>query len=264
MVVKSVNSDHLNESATVANLDIWLSECLASVKVLIEENKKKDGIITALTTRITQLEKNSNNSCTTTTRPKKLDYASWFNNDKKTTEDLILLAKVTKELNDKNSRLGNIVISGLPESASNDQKEIDRFDKKQVEGVLQLLIPGEQYGRDFSSKITRLRKSSKTGSSNKPAPLLVSMAHGHDYQQIALECAKKLKTTSGFEKVFVSPDLTAADLKTQHELRKERNERNKKLQNAAPEGGQLQSGTSDGKNYLWVIRSGELRKIELK
>ena len=64
--------------------------------------------------------------------------------------------------------------------------------------------------------------------------------------------------------MFVSPDLIATDLKTQHELRKERNERNKKLQNATPEGGQLQSGTSDGKNYLWVIRSGELRKIELK
>ena len=83
MVVKSVNPDHLNESATVAMLDIWLSECLASVKVLVEESKKKDSIITELTARVAQLEKNSNNSCTTTTRPKQLDYASCFNSNEK-------------------------------------------------------------------------------------------------------------------------------------------------------------------------------------
>ena len=120
MVVKSVNPDHLNESATVTTLDIWLSECLASVKVLVEESKKKDDIITELTARVAQLEKNSNNSCTTTTRPKQLDYASCFNSNdkKKTNEDIILFSKVSKVFNEKHKRLGNIVISGLPESTS--------------------------------------------------------------------------------------------------------------------------------------------------
>ena len=201
MVVKSVNPDHLNESATVAMLDIWLSECLASVKVLIEENKKKDGIITALTTRITQLEKNSNNSCTTTTRPEKLDYASCFNNDKKTTNDIILLAKVSKELNEKKNKLNNIVISGVTESTGSDQTEINSLDLKKAEEILKT-IAGKGYSQTLASKVTRLRKSSNNNN-NKPALLLVTL-RDKGYQDWVLEDANKLKAVAGFEKVFIN------------------------------------------------------------
>ena len=97
--------------ASTANLDKWLYELQKRVDKLEADNLAKDKTISDLKDQLAK--------STTTAAP-----PNWGNLFKKNTqEEVIFLAKVAKESNDKIKKENNILISGLPESTSQDKDE---------------------------------------------------------------------------------------------------------------------------------------------
>ena len=157
--------------ATAANLDKWLYELQKRVDELVADNVTKDKKIQELEEKVANLTK--------TAKP---NWSNLFN--KNTPEEVVFLAKVAKESNDKIKKENNIIISGLTESTSQDKNEAEQFDKGHITSIL------EKIGSDISKvhKVTRLKKTN----TNKPATTLVEFKTKED-QQLVISNSKILK-----------------------------------------------------------------------
>ena len=166
-----------------------------------------------------------------------LNYASCFNNSKQphTTEQLITIARLSNEMKEKQKKSSNIVISGIAECKSNDQKEIDEFDLNKVKQVLTVIIGAEtsnhsiddinKYLTTTIKKVSRIRNcKSKQDTNGKVANILVEFKNLADPADMLIR-AKYLKTSKGYESIYINPDMTAAELKIAYALRKERKEK---------------------------------------
>jgi len=139
-------------------------------------------------------------------------------------EELNLTAKVCKTVNDMNRRKKNIVVTGLPEVASDsDETETRRID----EAAFSTFCEENLTVKPAMSKLGCRRLGKANGSGTKPRRLLVHLTSEQNAQDL-LSSAKAILRKSHdhyiASAVYFNPDLTAAEAKVAFEQRQRRRE----------------------------------------
>ncbi|XP_065645807.1 uncharacterized protein LOC136076261 [Hydra vulgaris] len=164
-----------------------------------------------------------------------------------------LFAKISKENNEKNRILNNIIISGLTESVNldDDNKAID-----EILTILKVSCDDVKVKKRLKKKnASPLTSSISSDMDNKfiyvpPRPPLVLIEFkNYEKRQSALANARELKHIHGFTKVYVRPDQTENERIALSKLHAECRIRNNALPNSFddPQGRRLNWGTRDGK-----------------
>jgi hypothetical protein len=180
-----------------------------------------------------------------------------------------LFAKISKENNEKNRILNNMIISGLTESVNleDDNKAID-----EILTILKVSCDDVKVKKRLKKKnaslptpSTSCKIDNKFISSLRP-PLVLIEFKNYEKRQSALANARELKNIFGLTKVYVRPDQTENERIALSKLHAECKIRNNALPNSFedPQGRQLKWGTRDEKKGFWSVRSGSIRWIERK
>lgn len=227
----------------------WIKNLCTSVKSL--KNK-----VETLETKVVELE-NENKELTDkltnsqTTRPA-LDWSKVFEkNAKNTCEDVMIIAKVAREIKSKESKGNNIIISGLNELEEGTEDEKSKHDEGEVGKVLNIL----GIARSRVKRRIRIKKAKKD---NKPELVLLEF-EDKSYQEQALRSAKLLKDSADFKNIYINRDLTRNELEEAKERRNIIKERNDKLENGE---GKLKYGIHGAKEFYWGDRFSNIVRID--
>ena len=202
------------ETKTTA-LEKKQTELEAEIKKLELKKKELEAKTTALEKKEQELEARASST--------KGSWSSVLKGQKKLPEQIDLINVAAQENKERTIRENNIIIFGVPLSTKTDVQEKKIEDEGFIEGIFQ------QIGTEFNQvdKIIRL----KVRDSSKPSPVLVKLKSDVLRTNI-LKSAKNLKG-GAFDKVFIRPDLTEAQRSQLKMLVKERNDRNKDLQESS-------------------------------
>ncbi|RNA17853.1 RNA-directed DNA polymerase from mobile element jockey-like [Brachionus plicatilis] len=221
-----------NPSAATLKYQDCIKELAASVKTLVDKVKTLEETNVAQLARIETLEKlssdqekiiseqsNRSNEQASTAPRQALDWNKiWEKNEK---EEVIFLAKVSRELKTKESKENNIIISGLKEKITDNEEEKRTHDLKELGEKLEVLnIPERTAKRSM-----RIRK---TKQNDKPALFLVEF-HDKRSQMTAIANASNLKDSNKHRQIYINKDLTPAELEAEKSIRFERDRRNSEL-----------------------------------
>jgi hypothetical protein len=181
-----------------------------------------------------------------------------------------LFAKISKENNEKNRILNNMIISDLTESVNlkDDNKAIDviltilkvSFDNVKVKKRLKkknISLPTPSISCEIDKQFISM---------SLHPPLVLIEFKNYEKRQSALANARELKNIFCLTKVYVRPDQTENERIAISKLHAECKIRNNALPNSFedPQGRQLKWGTRDGKKGFWSVQSGSIRWIERK
>lgn len=111
-----------------------------------------------------------------------------------------LSSSLLEEMEDRNSRKRNVIISGLPEEGYN-ANDRQKADIEHVKKILKYLSVDE--AENVIDGISRIGKPSKNGHR-----LLKVSLRDHDLQQAILRKAKQLRNSDIYRGTFINPDLT--------------------------------------------------------
>jgi hypothetical protein len=158
-----------------------------------------------------------------------------------------IMAKEKRQVEDKEK---NVIISGL------DEKAISTEDESEVMKVMEVL--------GVSASVKRIRRigviaeSAGEGGQRKKNRLVMVELADKEARDKALRSGRELK--AGHAGVYVNRDRTQNEMLMERELLRQRDERNKQLEN---EDGRLRySVDANSKKWYWGVRWGELRKID--
>lgn len=162
-------------------------------------------------------------------------------NAKKPTDQLDVANATISEIKEREKRRKNVIIHGVPESTKEVLTDKRAEDEQKIKEILEVIGKNEvkpAYSRRLRSK-----------DSSKPGPILVELNESATRNPLLL-AAKKLRETTNYKSVYISPDLTEAERKLDYELRKERNDLNSKLEENSP--------------FRHVIRGNQIIKLKIK
>jgi hypothetical protein len=237
-------------SETTKTLFYWIKNLCKTVQSL------KNKVVT-LETAVTNLENENKNltdkltASQTITRPT-LDWNKVFDkNAKSTSEDVMIIAKIAREIKTKVSKENNIIISGLNELEIGTDDEKNKHDENEVGKVLNVLgIAG--------SRVKRRVRIKRAQQESKPGLILVEFEDKVQQKQ-ALRSARLLKEKTEFNKIYINKDLTRSELEEAKERRDIIRERNNILENGE---GQLKYGIHNEKEFYWGERFGNIVRID--
>jgi hypothetical protein len=162
-----------------------------------------------------------------------------------------LIQMVKQEQNESIKKENRVIVFGLPNSKDTEKKDIDDFNQKLVDKLLNdLKVDKKKVAQFFrlKSKPTGDDKSKEDNST----PLVIQMKN-KDEKLNVLKIAKNLRTIDGYDKVYINNDLTSNERNLMKQLIKERDELNEK------------ENTKDDKcNHFYGIRNFEIKKIQKK
>jgi len=195
-----------------------------------------------------------------------LTYADLVKDKKqnKTSENqLVMVAKISNELNQKKKIENNIIISGIVESTDTDKNEKQMQDKAKIIELLQTV--DENLNEQNVKRLIRLPRRNKQNTQTQSPELLLVEIDTVENKNLIIQNAKKLKSSDNFHNIYINSDKTEQERIVESKLRAERNERNSKLENEIPDSdGRLRYALYKEKKYFWGIRSGELRWVQVK
>jgi hypothetical protein len=143
----------------------------------------------------------------------------WFRTmngqEKKTVEQLSLISVAAKENKEREERENNVMIFGLESITETDIEVKKQKEKDKVKEIISSL--------NLNIDIKHVR-SLKTREDNT-APLVVNIGNKANRNEL-LKQSKNLRNKTGYEKVFISPDMTEAQRIELKSLITERNKRN--------------------------------------
>ncbi len=142
---------------------------------------------------------------------------------KQPVEQLIVVNAAINEAKDRERRKKNVVVFGLKESTKTAESEKQLDDKINVEKMID--------ATGSTAKILFVKRFKSK--SDKPGPVLVGLTEFEDRNPLLLK-AKNLKQKSGYESVYISPDLTDAERMEDRNLRKQRDDLNAKRNSGDP------------------------------
>ena len=128
----------------------------------------------------------------------------------------LLPSSIIGEVEDRQRRRGNVIISGIPEKKTGDADERKRADEEIVQGLMQDL----SVNKDDITKIHRIGKPG-TGKDR----LLKATFRDHDTRQELLRKARQLRDMPAHRKTFINPDLTLYQRHERKALNEELKER---------------------------------------
>jgi hypothetical protein len=183
------------------------------------------------------------------------------NQSKPKETEVVMMAKITNEFNNKKRIENNIIISGVADHTILDKQINEENDKQTIEIILKAIKP------DFlitnAKRIIRLTKNTKRPEG--PPDLILVELDNKETQNFMIKNSKNLKDNINFKNIFINKDKTANERLFDSELRKVRNTRNAALaQEVEGTNGRQRYNLHNGKKYYWGIRSGELKWIEIK
>jgi len=177
-----------------------------------------------------------------------------------TTDEAFLLAGVAREQNDKERRLGNVVISGLPESNDSDATKREEHDRKSVEELVEFLQVEKKYVR----KVRRV-KSVRTATENANSRPTIVIAYIDMYAESVIKKARTLKQSERFKDVYVREDRTLAERIVDKKLRDECKAKNGVLESTFTVNGvQRKCGVENGKHFYYVVRDSTIKRFYIK
>ena len=202
-------------------------------------NRAKDITITELNRELMVLKTNGFPEGQLST-----SYSSIVKGKKNNELENVILAKVAKQIKDKESKQKNITIIGIKEADNTLSSEEKTNEDKQNLGKI---LSKMQIDETKMKKFFRLRK---TNSSNQPGLIIVEF-HDLEDQTSAIKNSRLLKNDEEFKNIYINRDLTPAELELDKKLRTERNKKNSELQQGE---GRLKYGHSNGHDYYFGIR----------
>ena len=164
--------------------------------------------------------------------------------------DAILLAKVSRENNERERIENNVVVAGLVETSSNND-----------ESIIEELAEALDIDKSSIKFHKRLKKRGANTTNNTNPPLLLIQFNDKNTQRAALSKSKDLRQVEKFSKVFINQDRTESQRKLDKQLRDERKKRNAELPETLSDGRTYR--LHEGKKYYWGIRNDQLRWVEL-
>lgn len=136
-----------------------------------------------------------------------------------------LSSSLMEEIEDRNRRKRNVIISGIPEQGNGDADERKKADMKNVEELMQQLSLCE-----YKNTIIRTNRIGKPGKDAGNRLLIVTF-RDQDVQQDVIRKAKQLRNMAAYRKTFINPDLTP----TQRNERKNLNQELRRRRNLGDE-----------------------------
>jgi len=218
----NINKTELNAAVKAAETKLYkVIEGLQN-RVVEAENSNKElrELVSELRNELNQIKKKP---------AENLNVANWATvvsrNAKKPEEQLVVVNAAINEQKDRERRKKNVIIFGIPETGSN-LPAADKVneDNNKVEKLLKDI--------DSNAKpcfIKRLRSKNQ----DKPGPLLVVLSDQSERNPLLL-AAKKLRNSTEYKSVYISPDLTEAERLEDYKLRKKRDELNTNREANAP------------------------------
>lgn len=190
--------------------------------------------------------------------PIQSSYADMVSGKASTENELVLMTKMHSEIKKKENATRNLIVVGLPEVVTSNEEGV--VEESNVDQLLRVLdINSTQVKRKF-----RLRKRGSTPNPNQPCPLLFELDNTQLVDK-AITNSKKLRSINEFKKVYVNRDLTESERKFEAELRKRRNDENKKLPHVDEHGRRYGINETTNQRYFWrVDRQGRLAQVEIK
>jgi hypothetical protein len=136
---------------------------------------------------------------------------------KNTNQSKVVTAKVVKEavkdLNDEEGRSKNLIVYGVKESEEEDLE--DAYEEKILDDVVKSIHEATVADSPYPNAVSIYRLGKKEG--NKTRPIKVEFGSSSDVDVI-LRNAYKLKVTSEFKSVYLSPDRTKEQRLTHSKL----------------------------------------------
>ena len=122
---------------------------------------------------------------------------------------------IVNEVEERDRRKPNLIVSGLLEKEEGDVLERKRWDEKQVEALFQSLC---QMNKDAISSVHRIGKVNLVKSTPR---LLKVVCRDNESKRALLRKARDLRNTANFKQVYVNPDLTPVQQEQSKRLRRE-------------------------------------------
>ena len=144
---------------------------------------------------------------------------------------------VLAEKEDRERKKNNLIVFGHKvESGKDDRESIEQ------------LFTSIGVDKNIIDHVRRFRPSKKDAMNIEP--VFVRIKDGEDRMRV-VAAAKKLRKLEGNRGVFICPDRTLCERRLDKQLREERDALN-----------QTSAGSEEGRQYRFVIRDGEVRKVK--
>jgi hypothetical protein len=225
--------------------DFCLHKLKLEVKQLRGELTVKDKTIKNLNKRLTKLEGTRVGGGVLTPRP---TFTSSLFDEQPSEADILVLARVHREMNEAKKIAANIVVSGLWAADGDTDAKKAAHDNNSVRNLVDNL--------GISVKSIKSHKRIKV---NGKPDLVIIEFDSETNRNEALKSARKLQGDAKYNMVFINKDMTKAERTIDKRLRDERNKRNAGLTEKDAE--ERPRGRHKNKLFYWGIRPGELRRI---
>jgi len=223
------------------------------IRILEDENRTQAVEIANLKTELTELKSApvANVSSSSST----LTFASMVQNGgKKSEAEMVSLTKMALEMKEREKIENNFIISGHPESTSENDDEKTQEDQAKVKSIFETLC----INVNRCKRIARMRQRKITQESEVEQPTRPALKDSESKQMILAKSPELCKNTE-FKNVFINQDRTLSERAHKRFLRDTKKQRNSTLTHTETiDGVTLRYKMENGKRLFWGIRNGNV------